>query len=344
MSEEKNYQSDNLHKRLSLMENEINELNEILLENLDNSNKIKFNYSNNDETIHDKIDQDIDDLKNVILNDKIDILDDMKKSETPPLEQKVNKNWAVYTNQEGRRIHEIPVKQKIKELEQNPNITNIAPANKTPKKSTISSSKKENQKEQSLSPVSAKINEKDIQQANNNDCTVSENPQVSVVDDVKPIKDYKVSSSSKTKNPFRVVSVTKSKETSPNFVKEEEIEDENKESFLQKVKADEEDTTYEETQVPNDMDVLLKLHDHICRKINKLSSELDYIDNIIESRYSYSLTYDELKQFKKGKIILEKYMDKKFKQKYELENKMSIKFRQLKLEGKLNSELFFGNN
>lgn len=342
MSEEENYQSNNLHKRLSVMESEINELNEILLENLDNSNKNKINYLNSDVTINDKIDQDIDDLKDVILNDKIDILDDMNKSATPPLEQKeqqkVNKNWAVYTNQEGRRIHEIPVKQKIKELEQNPNITTTVFTNKTPKKSSVQSLNKESQKESSPSPVSVNLSDKEDEHS------ISDSQQVPIVDEVKPIKDYKISSSSKTKSPFRVVSVSKSKETSPIIVKPVESEDENKESFIQKVEASEVDTPYEETNLPSDMDVLLKLYDHICEKINKLTSEIEYIDNIIESRYSYSLTYDELKQFKKGKIILDRYLDKKYKQKYELENKVSIKFRQLKLEGKLTYESFFGNN
>ncbi|CAI8492312.1 unnamed protein product [Hanseniaspora opuntiae] len=342
MSEEENYQSDNLHKRLSVMESEINELNEILLENLDNNNKNKINYLNSDVTINDQIDQDIDDLKNVILNDKIDILDDMNKSATSPLEQKeqqkVNKNWAVYTNQEGRRIHEIPVKQKIKELEQNPNITTTVFTNKTPKKSSVPSLNKESQKESSPSPVSVNLSDKEDEHS------ISDSQQVPIVDEVKPIKDYKISSSSKTKSPFRVVSVSKSKETSPSIVKPVKSEDENKESFIQKVEASEVDTPYEETNLPSDMDVLLKLYDHICEKINKLTSEIEYIDNIIESRYSYSLTYDELKQFKKGKIILERYLDKKYKQKYELENKVSIKFRQLKLEGKLTYESFFGNN
>lgn len=96
-----------------------------------------------------------------------------------------------------------------------------------------------------------------------------------------------------------MVSVSKSKETSPIIVKPVESEDENKESFIQKVEASEVDTPYEETNLPSDMDVLLKLYDHICEKINKLTSEIEYIDNIIESRYSYSLTYDELKQFKR---------------------------------------------
>jgi len=91
------------------------------------------------------------------------------------------------------------------------------------------------------------------------------------------------------------------------------------------------------------VDILLKLYDHICEKINKLSNEIDYVTNIIESRYSYFLTYDELKQFKKGKVILQRYLDKKYKQKYELENKISLKFRQLKLDDKMNSKLFFGN-
>lgn len=342
MSEEENYQSDNLHKRLSVMETEINELNEILLENLDNSNKNKINYLNSDVTISDKIDQDIDDLKNVIINDKIDILDDMNKSVTPPLEQKeqqkVNKNWAVYTNQEGRRIHEIPVKQKIKELEENPNITSNVFTNKAPKKSCGPSSIKEGQKDTSASPISVNPSDKDDEHS------IPDIQQVPIIDEVKPIKDYKISRSSKTKSPFRVVSVSKSKETSPSFVKPVENEDKNKESFIQKVEAREVDTPYEETTMPSNMDVLLKLYDHICEKINKLSGEIEYIDNIIESRYSYSLTYDELKQFKKGKIILERYLDKKYKQKYELENKISIKFRQLKSEGKLTSESFFGNN
>lgn len=338
MSEEKNYQSDNLHKRLSVMESEINELNEILQENLDNSNKNKVNYLNNDVTINDKIDQDIDDLKNVILNDKIEILDDLNKSATPPVEQKVNKNWAVYTNQEGRRIHEIPVKQKIKELEQNPNSTSNVFSNKSTEKSAVPSSNKERQKEPLLSNISANQSDKSDQPS------TTQSQHIPTVDEAERIQDFKFSSSSRMKSPFRVVSVSKSKETSPSLKKPVETMDERKESFMQKVEASEADTVYEETSMPSDMDVLLKLYDHICEKINKLGSEIDYIDNIIESRYSYSLTYDELKQFKKGKIILDRYMDKKYKQKYELENKISAKFRQLKLEGKLTYESFFGNS
>lgn len=355
MSEEKTNHAENLHKRLSLMENEINELNEILMENLDNSNKNKENYLNNEEeekTINDQIDQDIDDLKNVILNDKIDFLDDLSKSKTPPLEQakeqqKVNKNWAVYTNQEGRRIHEISVKQKIKELEQKPveeSPEMVHSYSKPQLKTNFSSSSYDDHKVCPLSPASSvkvvespKVEEKEEEEV--------KPTKIETVVTTPPIQEYKLASTTKTKNPFRVVSVSKIKETTPTFSKSANSSSESitKQEFFEKVDGPTISTVYEETPIPNDVDVLLKLYDHICEKINKLGNEIEYVTNIIESRYSYSLTYDELKQFKKGKVILQKYLDKKYKQKYELENKISLKFRQLKLDDKMNSKLFFGN-
>lgn len=417
MTEESSNRADNLHKRLSLMENEINELNEILQENLENSNKNKINYLSSEENganTNDHIDQEIDDLKNVIINDKLDFLDDLDKSKTPPLEQKehqkVNKNWAVYTNQEGRRIHEIPVKQKIKELEQNPSsLSNDVNYIKSPLKTNYSSSNNEDHKVSPSTPESSnsKIPEEiaECEEVQSPKAEKIESPttkevqspkaieiQSSKVEETKslkameddvadhietkepvnslsekvtdtlviedhipktvtppkiPIQDYKLASTTKTKNPFRVVSVSKSKETSPVLVKSPIVSDEEpdtpKQKFIEKVEKEETNVPYEETPIPNDVDILLKLYDHICEKINKLSNEIDYVTNIIESRYSYSLTYDELKQFKKGKVILQRYLDKKYKQKYELENKISLKFRQLKLDDKMNSKLFFGN-
>ncbi|XBW35186.1 hypothetical protein QEN19_000749 [Hanseniaspora menglaensis] len=397
-----------IHKRLSQMEIEINELNDLLTENIDSSQKKRF-FSNGLANTLD----DIDSLEEIIVNDRIELqvdkiakeLDDepemiketsvIEKSISPVSNNKANTVWAVYTNQEGRRIHEIPVKQKILELEKNPKSVSVITSSEpnSPLKKTennnliinadatiISKQKKEtgtkglllsdnnNKQENCLSKTvtveeTKKIynkSETPIQdhhetltlsspnfiKKSSNDISNRKDTQTVLIEKLSKDSFYK---KQPKKNPFKVISVSNSEEVS--------FEKEDKTSSATEIKlvsdlipspGDAENVeiikkTFEEMDIPSDIDIMLKLHDHLCTKILKLKTEIDYVSNIVNNHYSYSLTFHELNQFQNGNKILKNYLDKKYKQKYELELRLSSKFRKLKNEDKMNENLFFSN-
>ncbi|KAL6929993.1 hypothetical protein ACO0SA_001400 [Hanseniaspora valbyensis] len=383
-TEKTNSSKRDLHKRLSQMEFEINELNDILTENIDSSKKKRL-ASNGSRVASD----DLHSLEESILNDKIDFslngndeikpespIDNNKSPTSPTNLSKANSDWVVYTNQEGRRIHEITVKQKILEIEKNPVFESESgnesesPKTTTPKTDTaktdtpktlsvpfnvvVSPKKKKSLENIPRVIVGKKEEVKTVKlnnNNNNNDATKMFKPQKDSIYNNQP-----------KKNPFRVVSVKTSdtlkyeKEGKSDSTAQGTNNDNNDErvAFIARSPSPEpinsppEDVeeirkTFEEIEIPSDMNIMLSLHDHLCKKINKLITEIEYVDKIVNNHYSYSLTFDELNQFKNGNKILKNYLDKKYKQKYELELRLSSKFRKLKNEDKMNASLFFSN-
>lgn len=368
-----------LHKRLSQMEFEINELNDILTENIDSSKKKRL-ASNGSRVVSD----DLHSLEESILNDKIDFslngkdeikaespIDNNKSPTSPTNLTKANSDWVVYTNQEGRRIHEITVKQKIQEIEKNPVFESESGNESESPKTTIP--KTEAPKTLSV-PVNVVVSTKRDKSLDNiprvivgkkeEVKTVNLNNNTNNNDATKMFKPQKDSiyNNQPKKNPFRVVSVKTSdtlkyeKEGKSDSTAQRINNDNNDErvAFIARSPSPEpinsppEDVeeirkTFEEIEIPSDMNIMLSLHDHLCKKINKLITEIEYVDKIVNNHYSYSLTFDELNQFKNGNRILKNYLDKKYKQKYELELRLSSKFRKLKNEDKMNASLFFSN-
>lgn len=351
-----------LHKRLSQMEIEINELNDLLTENIDSSQRKRL-ATNDVSTISD----DLNVFEKAILNDKINFSENnnsIEKEEVSNIEtgkeklsytpnSKAKNEWAVYTNQEGRRIHEITVKQKILEIE------------KTPKDEIEVSKPIESENERATekiiveTPSPKPMNDKEQieDQKKPSDINNSFTKEDKEISNKKgaPVKDSIYSNQPK-KNPFRVVSVTTGESPKAEQQKASDIyiqESAEKAAFMAKSPSpepsseienvDEIKKTFEEIQLPSDMEIMLKLHDHLCTKIKKLINEIEYVEKIVNNHYSYSLTFDELNQFKNGNRILKNYLDKKYKQKYELELRLSSKFRKLKNEDKMNASLFFAN-
>lgn len=359
----KNGSKRDLHKRLSQMEIEINELNDLLTENIDSSQRKRLatnDFSNNFD--------DLNVFENAILNDKINFseksncaekeevsnndIEKEKLGDTP--NSKAKNEWAVYTNQEGRRIHEITVKQKILEIEKNPN--DKLHVSKPIENETNSANDKILVELPTLLPAKDAEKREGFQKPsvlNNNFAIINQNNKTTDKL-VEPVKDSIYRNQPK-KNPFRVVSVTigESKNDKQNISDIHLQESAEKASFMAKspspepsseiAKVEEIRKTFEEIQLPSDMEIMLKLHDHLCNKIKKLINEIEYVEKIVNNHYSYSLSFDELNQFKNGNRILKNYLDKKYKQKYELELRLSSKFRKLKNEDKMNPSLFFAN-
>ncbi|KAL6948552.1 hypothetical protein ACO0QE_001020 [Hanseniaspora vineae] len=368
--------SENFKKRLSQIELEINEMNNLLTENIDMTQKMMINQ---DESTSADDAGDMSSEQGITNEEKMteegDIVGRTEEEKTPFSNDTRERNGET-TNSEQADNSSVPDAFKtsatasppssgeledsalMKEILDTPfNFSNLTSADTVASPHSATSSSYSHSSETSKNGVKSKIQSIE---AINSECS---SPQSSANrqetgEQASSIPNYKRDNmntfetdgafnaqrqlSNSVKSPFRVISVSRvSGHTSSSF---ENSNDETSNTIGQP--ADQRDAFIgqagSQTNVPTKhkkmtVSSLQLVYEHLDNKIQKVEREIEYLQNIMVTG---GLNLADSKKLKEGIQILENYLDSKMKLRYEIGVKLSRKLRH-RIELGKNEEVFF---